>query len=189
MPTTTWEAIAIILATFLGPIFAVLVTMWREGRNELLKRRTYIFRTLMATRKIAISREHVDALNLVEVDFYGMRSVLTAHKSYIDHLATTIMDDQVWGNRRQDLLAKLLHAVSNAMKMPIGEIDLRNGGYSPNAWGKRDVLEEYVMDVIRGKEAVPIKVVNLPATASPPAPGLEARDAPQLGDFFDPKKK
>jgi hypothetical protein len=166
-----WEAIAIILATFLGPIFAVLVTIWREGRSELHKRQTYIFRTLMATRRIAVSREHVDALNLIEVDFYKVAPVQTAYREYLKHLQTRLPDHQAWENTRQDLLAKLLRTLSVAMKMPIGEIDLRNGGYSPGAWEIKDRFENFVGELIAGKNAVPINIVGIPSALPPPPPG------------------
>jgi hypothetical protein len=178
-----YEAIAIIVATFMGPIFAVLVTLWREGRNELLKRRSFIFRTLMATRRIAISREHVDALNLIEVDFYGMMPVQNAYTAYIGHLRTTHPDDQVWGNTRQDLLAKLLHELSLAMRMPIGEIDLRNGGYSPRAWENRDHLEEYVVRMINGKDSVPIRIVDMPPPPPQPKPAEKVPGLDVKGPF------
>ena len=36
MRNDTW---AIVIATFMGPIFAVLVSLWREGRNDRQNRR------------------------------------------------------------------------------------------------------------------------------------------------------
>lgn len=72
MNIDTW---AVVLATFLGPIFAILVSRFLEKRASLENRRLWTFRTLMATRRIGLSAEHVGALNTVEVDFYGCRNV------------------------------------------------------------------------------------------------------------------
>ncbi len=166
----TSEAIAIITATFLGPIFAVIVTLWYQRRAEQHQRRTYIFRTLMSTRRLSVSREHVDALNLIEVDFHGVKKVQEAHKHYLTHLNNGNPDKELWVNTRHDLLAKLLHALSVEMDMPIGEIDLRNGGYSPVAWAAKDQVENYIIQVIEGKEAVPIRVVNIPPPTPLPPP-------------------
>ena len=83
MSNDTW---AIVFATFMGPIFAVWISLWREGRSERQKRRFYIFRTLMATRKIAMSREQVDALNLVETEFHSVSNVQDAYAAYVNHL-------------------------------------------------------------------------------------------------------
>ena len=81
----TW---AIVAATGLGPIFAVGITLWREAVTEKYRRRFSVFRTLMATRKVPISPEHVNAVNLVEVDFYKCRAVEAAWLAYKDHLNT-----------------------------------------------------------------------------------------------------
>jgi len=62
----TW---AIVAATFLGPIFAVSVSIWREAITAKYTRRLHVFRTLMSTRRVGISLDHVNAINLVEVDF------------------------------------------------------------------------------------------------------------------------
>jgi hypothetical protein len=60
MNVDTW---AVVLATFLGPIAALLITFVRDSRTQKYNRRLHVFRTLMATRKIAISPDHVNALN------------------------------------------------------------------------------------------------------------------------------
>ena len=108
MSNDTW---AIVIATFMGPIFAVWISLWREARNERQSRRFYIFRTLMATRKIAMSREQVDALNLVETEFQGVPSVQSAYAGYVSHL---YQDSNApnWDEERQDHLARLLHHMS-----------------------------------------------------------------------------
>jgi len=54
----TW---AIVLATATGPIAAILITFWRERRASIRARRLEIFRTLMATRRIPISTQHVNS--------------------------------------------------------------------------------------------------------------------------------
>ena len=115
----------------MGPIFAVLVSLWREGRNDRQNRRYYIFRTLMATRKIAMSREQVDALNLDEV--------------------------------RQDHLARVLHHMSVAMRMPLGEARLRSSGYSPRGWTVRNEIEQYLHDVAMNKASIPMRMVGAPS--------------------------
>jgi hypothetical protein len=131
-------------------------------------RRFYIFRTLMSTRTIPTIREHVDALNLVEVDFYGVKSVEAAHRAYLSHLNITTSDPK-WNDKRLDLLAKLLRELSVEMKMPIGEIDIRNGGYAPGAWATRDMIDRWTLRLTEGKEALPINIVGVPQP-SPPQP-------------------
>jgi len=142
----------------------VLVSLWRERRKEIWNRRFYVFRTLMATRRTNVSNEHVNALNLIEVDFHGVKKIQAAYRAYIGHLSTSASTPG-WGDTRLDLYSKLLHELSIAMKSPIGEIDLRSGGYMPAAWEKRDIVEQYVVNMAQNKASVPVTIVGVP---SPP---------------------
>jgi len=69
-------SIATIVAVFLGPIFAVLVTPWVDNERLKQNRRMEVFRTLLRTRRIRLNPDHVGALNLVEIEFYGEKGVL-----------------------------------------------------------------------------------------------------------------
>jgi hypothetical protein len=104
MNIDTW---AVVLATAAGPIGAVLITFWRERRASLRSRRLQIFRTLMATRQIPISSEHVNSLNLIEVDFYGCKNVQKewiAYKSHLFSLAPGVVEDDAWRDKRNVFL-------------------------------------------------------------------------------------
>jgi hypothetical protein len=148
------------------------VSLWREQRKDRWNRRFYIFRTLMATRRMNISQEHVNALNLVEVDFHGVPKIQTAYRAYIAHLSTQFSPPaaQAWGDTRQDLLAKLLHELSIEMKSPIGEIDLRSGGYLPTAWANKDIVDQFIVNMAQNKSSMPVSIVAIPSPPNPPSP-------------------
>src|SRR5579863_9790507 len=74
-PATATHSENALVATFLGLGFAVFTTRVIDRRRELSNRRTYIFRTLMATRRNPVAAEHVTALNLIEIDFHGQSDV------------------------------------------------------------------------------------------------------------------
>ena len=73
-------ALATIAAVFLGPIAAVLITRLIDNYRLRSDRRIDVFRTLMRTRKMKLTPEHVGALNVVEIEFHGERKV-----NYIGH--------------------------------------------------------------------------------------------------------
>lgn len=165
------EAWAIIWATFFGPIAAVLITRWRDAATGKRERRLLIFRMLMATRRQTINVDHVSALNLIEVEFYGVKAIETAWKTYITHLNSGPIDRQLteaeqkaWDNTRADLLAKLLAVIGRHLGYSLGEIDLRNGGYAPEGWRYRDMragaMQEFVLDLAAGRKVVPVGVLN-----------------------------
>src|SRR5690606_22516710 len=85
-----WLDIATISAILLGPIFAVIVTRIQDKRREMRDRRVEILRSLLRTRQIRLSPDHVAALNLIELEFYGRKKVIDAHREYIKHLSSPL---------------------------------------------------------------------------------------------------
>jgi hypothetical protein len=155
---------AVVWATFIGPIGAVLITIWRDRRSSKRERRMQIFRSLMATRKININIEHVKALNLIEIEFYKVISVETAWKEYIVFLNSVRSPDQqgIFEKRQQDLLAKLITQIGDHLGYRMGEIDVRDGGYAPEGWRFRDNLQTemqlYVTALAKGNATLPVAV-------------------------------
>jgi hypothetical protein len=84
--------IAIIFATLLGPVLAVQAQKWVERGRERQQRRLHLFRVLMTTRRAPLSPTHVEALNMVPIEFHGRRKtfveVVNSWKEYIEHLYT-----------------------------------------------------------------------------------------------------
>ena len=65
--------IVMIFAVILGPILAVQTQKYIELIQETEKRKLHIFRTLMSTRATRLSQEHVTALNMIDIEFYGKK--------------------------------------------------------------------------------------------------------------------
>ncbi len=161
----TW---AIVAATGLGPIIAVGITLWREAVTSRNRRRLHVFRTLMSTRKLAISNEHVGAINLIEVDFYKCAAVESAWQTYKNHLNdSTRSEDDAWRANRDDLLARLLFEMGKVLDFDIPAIDIYRGGYAPKGWAFRENRAtgamEYLYELSQGKNSVPMNVVGFPS--------------------------
>lgn len=162
--TLTPDTWAVVVATGLGPILAVAVTLgftyWRETAGAKNNRRLHDFRVLMATRKIGISPDHVNALNLIEVDYYGKSKVIQAWKAYIDYLGGKGEENEAWHIQRNKLLAKLLFEMANVLGFSIQAIDIFEGGYAPVGWQRRDDryngMLDYFRDLSEGSKIVPI---------------------------------
>ncbi len=79
-----------IVAVILGPIVAVQVQKFIEKLRQSKLAKEAIFKTLMSTRGTLLSPLHVQALNLIDLEFYGQqeenRKVVDAWKLYRDHL-------------------------------------------------------------------------------------------------------
>ena len=164
----TW---AIVLATAAGPIGAVCISLWREARSAARGRQLHVFRTLMATRRLGISAEHVNALNLVEVDFYGCRKVQEEWKAYKDHLFAGGAEDEAWQEKKERLLATLLYQMAKKLHFNIPALEIFKGGYAPKGWLHLDLRRlaalEYVYDLAQGTRVVPIHIVGMNQPAQP----------------------
>lgn len=60
-----------IIATIAGPILAVQAQKWLERLRERRNRKLKVFQQLMATRASRLSTDHVQALNMIDLVFYG----------------------------------------------------------------------------------------------------------------------
>jgi hypothetical protein len=117
-------------------VFAVQAQKWIERFGAAKHRREEIFKSLMATRGAVLSPRHVEALNMIDLEFRGarFRSVREAWRSYLDHLNTHTGDDtsaQIWLAKSPDLLAALLSAMAKALGFDFGNVDIKKSWYAP----------------------------------------------------------
>src|SRR5256712_10898717 len=103
-----------IIAILLSPLFALRVSDRLAEIKDRKQRRFRVYRTLMASRARRLAPDHVEALNLIDVEFHGSdkksKSVLSAWKAYLDHLNTDREPNTaVWDSKRDDLFVDLLY--------------------------------------------------------------------------------
>jgi hypothetical protein len=74
MHLNDWLTLAAIL---LGPIVAVAITLWIEGRRRQRDTRMIVLRQLMATRHLPGDPMYSAAVNLIPVEFNDEAEVMT----------------------------------------------------------------------------------------------------------------
>ena len=116
---------------------------------------------------MTISNDHVGAINLVEVEFYGCYLVQSAWKIYAAHLNDNEKpEDDVWRDKRDTLLAKLLFEMGRVLDFDMPAIDIYKGGYAPGGWQFRDMRQtgalEYLFELSKGKNVLPISIQEKP---------------------------
>ena len=171
---------ATIVAVLLGPILAVQAQKAVESLREKRRRKTFLFEQLMATRASRLAPEHVRALNMIDLVFYGERvigiqrrtakeqRVLDAWKEYHDHLNTKADEGQIslWGAQGDELFTNLLFAVSQELAFKFDRVQLKRGSYSPIAHGEieaeQNELRKAALSLVTGKHALKMNVVALP---------------------------
>lgn len=175
MTASDW---AIVTATLVGPIFAVQAQKWIERRQEVNNRKAWVFNTLMATRGTRLSAEHVRALNMIDLAFYGPvrggtarrskgeQNVLDAWREYLDHLSSTVPegDKSAFHASREELFVNLLASIATERRYAFDRVLLRKGAYSPIAHNQIEERQaaalQGVADVFSGRKA--IKVTSAP---------------------------
>jgi len=112
-------------AVILAPLIAVRIEKLLERSRNKQDRKLMLFQTLWATRARIIDYRHVEALNMIDIEFVGKKykGVRTAWKALLDHFLSIpqlpqvgvdgydqlkIQYDQnysVWANKTPDLQA------------------------------------------------------------------------------------
>ncbi len=176
-----WLTLAAIVA---GPVFGAWFALHLQNRQQRKERRFDVFRTLMRTRRAPISPEHVGALNLVEIEFHDAPHVISAWKALLQHFGTphsrhaneevtpetpaneAMERNARFGQRifeeRARLLSKLLHAMGASLGLKLEQLDIYEGGYTPEGWlaveGEQAAARQMFAQIARGDRAFPIEV-------------------------------
>lgn len=169
-----------------GPRQALKLTRGDQEAREKQRRKYHVFHELMRTRGIVLSPAHVLALNLIQLEFYGNAAVEAAYSNYMGQLNTPYptTDDAAalaHGQRRQDLLFDLLHAIGADLGMSFDKRELERLSYSPQGWANEEqaikTLRDYAIQVITGKRAVHVAPFGGPDPRypAPPAPTEPAK--------------
>jgi hypothetical protein len=164
--------LAIIFATFVGPIFAVAVGWALQARDRRFYRRHEIFRTMMRTRRNWLNPEWVGALNLVQVEFAGNTEVITACERLLDAYASpgwsgTLQQTERAAENAGMAANELLQRMAMAVGVRLRGADLRRA-YAPQTWATDEQrvreLQDAVAAVMQGRAALRVIVVEPPPT-------------------------
>ncbi|WWW34093.1 DUF6680 family protein [Stenotrophomonas rhizophila] len=169
----------IVVATLAGPILAVQAQKAIEKARESRGRKGWVFHQLMATRSARVSGEHVQALNMIDLAFYGKgmlrrrsrkeQTVLNRWREYHDHLKDRdqqMVDADVWISKGDELFVNLLEAIADDVGYQFDRVQLRKGSYSPEAHGKLESeqhqVRQLVIEVLNGARSLRMDVASFP---------------------------
>lgn len=134
----------------------------------------------MATRAARVSSEHVQALNMIDLAFYGQRvlgihrrskseqTVIDAWREYHDHLNTKVADDalRIWNVKGEELFINMLFAMAGDVAYKFDRVQLKRGAYSPVAHGELEdeqrALRKLAIEVLAGDSPLKMEVTSFP---------------------------
>jgi len=180
METKDW---IIVLATLLGPILAVQAQKWIEGVREQRARKLRVFTQLMATRAARLSPEHVQAINMIDLVFYGgftfgihrrtrkEQAILNAWREYHDNLCNgaelTETQQQAHFAQRNELFLNMLYAISQDVGFTFDRVQLKRGAYTPIAHEQieadQNALRRVLLNALSGESPLSMKVLQMPS--------------------------
>ena len=173
-------SVSIIVATVAGPILAVQAQKAVERARDRQTRKSWVFHNLMATRAARVSADHVQALNMIDLVFYGRRvlgihrrskeeaSVLDAWHEYLDHLNTKYEKENfsLWVTKGDELFVNLLFALAVDVGYRFDRVQLKKGAYSPIAHGELEFEQQQVrklaIDLLSGAHPLRMEVTGFP---------------------------
>lgn len=141
-----------ILAILLAPLIAIRVEKFLEKERSGKERRLSIFKTLMATRARTLDPSHVEALNMIDLEFAGEKGVTNAWKEYLDHLGATPQQPTIkgktkavrqsekseydavmatWSSQKDTYLTNLLFVMGKALNYNFDKTHIKRAIYSP----------------------------------------------------------
>ncbi len=172
--------ILIIVATLMGPILAVQAQKAIERSRDLHNRKSILFSNLMATRASRVSSDHVQALNMIDLVFYGRRifginhrtttetAVLDTWHEYLDHLNTKFErnDLSLWLAKGDELFVNLLFALATDVGYRFDRVQLKKGSYSPIAHGELELEQQQVrklaIELLSGSVPLKMEITGFP---------------------------
>lgn len=158
-----------IIAVLLSPLVALQVSELLQRRRERRDRQVYVFRTLMTTRASGLAPEHVQALNMIDIEFHGSdkrsKAVLNAWKAYLDQLGVPQTDSAFWHAKKEDLFVDLLYEMSRYLSYDFDKTHIRRTSYFPKGYGELELdqfeLRKGLLSLMRGERSLPIHVVGV----------------------------
>src|SRR5439155_20895164 len=111
-----------------------------------------------------LAPEHVQALNMIDVEFYGAdqstRAVVDAWKVYLDFLNTPAPTSPAWGARREELLVDILQKMASHLGYYFDKTDIKRTSYFPQGYGaaewEQQQIRQLMLALLKGERALPV---------------------------------
>ncbi|MFQ6081945.1 MAG: DUF6680 family protein [Candidatus Aminicenantia bacterium] len=163
----------IIGAILIGPILAVQIQKFIESRKEKKNRKMQIFKTLMATRANPLSALHVEALNMIDIEFYDNKEIKEAWKLLLNNFANYPKDANapdyqtkldLCSQKSTELLADLLSKMAKSLGYDFDKEHIMRGAYIPQGHADiildQEIIRRSLVGLFLGQVPIPVKIIS-----------------------------
>ena len=160
------------LAVLAGPKIGVKIARELEDQRQKQQQRIGILASLLKTSQgtARLSAEHVGALNLIQLVFYGEKEVLDRYKKYIEHLRTPwppaeqVQQCEKFFRDRDGHFLELLATLASALRYQFDKKDLENLAYTPQSWADnmtaQNDISKLLIRLLQGKKPLQVSVIS-----------------------------
>jgi len=196
---------AIVTATLLGPILAVQAQKTIERWRDIRRQKLWVFSTLMSTRAARLVPDHIRALNMIDLVFYGTRrfgmdrrsnseqAVLNKWKEYLDELAelwNAAANNEARIAHRVEIFLDLLENIGADVGFKFDRVQLKKGAYQPIAHNaeneEQQQLRRAAIAVLDGTHSLKMDIAKFPVNEAATNAMKEFHE--RLSDAMDGKR-
>lgn len=191
----------LILAVLIAPFLAVFaqkqIETWKSQRDMKL----WIYKTLMASRGASLSLQHVQALNMIDLEYSDKnkkeKEVRRIWKEYLDHLASLTKDPELqktalpaWIDKNNDYLAELLQTMGHCFGYNFDKVHIKRGIYIPQGHAEEEreqrELRVHTLKILKGEKPLSTLTALYPVSKEAEAFGQKVQKA--IMDLIEGKK-
>jgi hypothetical protein len=153
---TTWIEISAIL---LGPLAAVLITVWLQRRQTKHDPRLAVLTTLVSLRHAVLSHDSVRALNLIDLVFHDDSAVRRLWHAYFDMLCNVGLNNPLAGVERGKKHAEMITEMAKCIGLgaSVTALDMQRV-YNPVGLDEQQTrqleIQQELLRVLRASSAV-----------------------------------
>jgi hypothetical protein len=140
-----WTTGLTVVAILAAPITALWVQRKGDDDRAAKARKEAIFRTLWTNRARPAYLARVDALNMIDVEFFGEQKIIDAWADLLAHYRTDYKAEGVTEaeqvRRHIEKYATLLFEISQSLGYKIGKTHIRDDIYRPDIHNEFDEIE------------------------------------------------
>ena len=127
-------------AILLGPIAAVLISVWLTNRRQRRDQKIIVLRMLLSTRHLASDPGFSVAINLVPIEFGDSKPVVAAYREFIEAVQNpaTVTSNVPALQSAAAKSTKLIFEIARNLGFEIRESDIHHAGYAASGWIERD---------------------------------------------------
>lgn len=170
IPLKDWLTI---LAIISAPIAALSIQSRLDERKSARIRHLDIFKTLMATRASNLSPDHIKALNMIDIEFYGDKKYKKIRESWRAYLhartqspASTEAEQIQFSKDCESTLTDLLVAMGDALGYDFDSTHIRQSIYKPQGHVTEEnyqlFMRTQLVKLFSGELSLPMDVKSLP---------------------------